>query len=65
MLRPEIILGYGNRLIIFPGTVHHKENKFFGNTIEDSRLTLVFFVLIPDDNNNTLLPIARSSASPL
>jgi len=54
-----------NRLIIFPGTVHHKENKFFGNTIEDSRLTLVFFVLIPEDNDNTLLPIARSSTSPL
>ena len=54
-----------NRLVIFPGTVPHKENKFFGNTIEDSRLTLVFFVLIPDNEDNTLLPIARSSTSPL
>jgi hypothetical protein len=33
-----------NRLIIFPGTVPHRANKFFGTNKEDSRLTLVFFV---------------------
>jgi hypothetical protein len=33
-----------NRLIIFPGTIPHRANKFFGKNKEDSRLTLVFFV---------------------
>ena len=33
-----------NRLIIFPGTIPHRANKFFGTTKEDSRLTLVFFI---------------------
>ena len=52
-----------NRLVMFPGNIFHKENKFFGTVIEDSRLTLVFFVSIPDDANNTLLPVTRSSTS--
>jgi len=33
-----------NRLILFPGTIPHRANKFFGKNKEDSRLTLVFFV---------------------
>lgn len=51
-----------NRLVIFPGTIPHKENKFFGETIEDSRLTLVFFITL-ETFNNTLPPVIRSSSS--
>jgi len=53
-----------NRLVIFPGTAPHKENKFFGETVEDSRLTLVFFVTL-ETFRNTLPPVTRSSSSPL
>jgi hypothetical protein len=33
-----------NRIILYEGHEFHKANNFFGTSIEDSRLTLVFFV---------------------
>jgi len=33
-----------NHIILYEGHEFHKANNFFGSTIEDSRLTLVFFV---------------------
>jgi hypothetical protein len=33
-----------NRAVIYPANYFHAENNFFGTTIEDSRLVLVFFL---------------------
>lgn len=33
-----------NRLVIYPGDLFHKSNKYFGKDINNSRLTQVFFV---------------------
>jgi hypothetical protein len=46
-----------NRLIMYPGNEFHAANKFFGSTLEDSRLTIVFFVT--HIASNTILPIER------
>lgn len=53
-----------NRLVIFPGNVFHRENKFFGETLDNSRLTLVFFVTL-ETFNDTLSPIQKSLNNPL
>lgn len=47
-----------NRMVIFSGEEWHRENKFFGSNINDSRLTLVFFVNLKT-YNNTNTPIIR------
>lgn len=52
-----------NRLVMYPGDYFHKENKFFGNTLIDSRLTLVFFIKIA--TNGCLTPIQRVNQIPL
>ena len=33
-----------NRLVLYPGTAYHKSNDYFGNDINDGRLTQVFFI---------------------
>jgi hypothetical protein len=46
-----------NRLVMYPANEFHSENKLFGSTKEDSRLTLVFFVR--HIASNSMLPIDR------
>lgn len=52
-----------NRLVMYPGDCFHRENKFFGSTIDDSRLTLVFFVNL--QTGSCLTPIERTKNIPL
>ncbi|MEI6420608.1 MAG: DUF6445 family protein [Lentisphaerota bacterium] len=40
----DIIGNVFNRLVIYKGTEYHKSNNYFGNSVEDGRLTQVFFV---------------------
>jgi Family of unknown function (DUF6445) len=46
-----------NRLVLYPGNYFHKENKFFGKTYTDSRLTQVFFIQIK--TNGCLTAVER------
>jgi len=46
-----------NRLVMYPVDEFHSENKLFGETKEDARLTLVFFVT--HIASNSMLPIDR------
>lgn len=46
-----------NRLLMYPVTEFHSENILFGETKEDARLTLVFFV--KHIASNSMLPIDR------
>jgi hypothetical protein len=46
-----------NRLFIYPANEFHSENKLFGLTKEDARLTLVFFVT--HIASNSMFPIDR------
>lgn len=41
-----------NRIILYEGHEYHKADQFFGDTIDNSRLTLVFFVKNIKANNN-------------
>lgn len=52
-----------NRLVMYPGDYFHRENKFFGKSLLDSRLTLVFFINIR--TNNCLNPLQRIQQIPL
>ena len=45
-----------NRLAIYPANLYHAESKFFGNSPNDSRLTLVFFGII---KTSRLFPLDR------
>ena len=40
----DIIGNVFNRLILYKGTEFHKSNDYFGNDIQDGRLTQVFFI---------------------
>ena len=40
----DIIGNVFNRLVIYKGTEYHKSNNYFGNSVEDGRLTQVFFI---------------------
>ena len=40
-----------NRLILYEGSEYHRADHFFGDTIDNSRLTLVFFVKNIKANN--------------
>jgi len=42
--KPNIIENKFNRLVFYKANLLHSAQKGFGNTIEDSRLTLIFFV---------------------
>jgi len=46
-----------NRLVMYPVNEFHSENQLFGETKEDARLTLVFFV--KHIASNSMLPIDR------
>jgi hypothetical protein len=46
-----------NRLVMYPVNEFHSENKLFGTTKDDARLTLVFFVT--HIASNSMLPIDR------
>jgi len=46
-----------NRLVMYPGNEFHAAGKFFGSTMEDARLTLVFFV--KHIASNSILPLDR------
>jgi len=48
-----------NRIILYEGHEFHKANNFFGSTIEDSRLTLVFFVKNIKINKENSIPKHR------
>jgi hypothetical protein len=41
IMSPENIY---DRRVLYEGHKYHKADQFFGNTIDNSRLTLVFFV---------------------
>lgn len=47
-----------NRLMMYSANELHKANNFFGNTVKDSRLTLLFYARI--DVNNAKLPLVRT-----
>ena len=40
----DVIGNVFNRLIMYKGTEYHKSNDYFGNSIEDGRLTQIFFL---------------------
>lgn len=46
-----------NRLVMYPANEFHSENKLFGATKDDARLTLVFFV--KNIASDSMLPIDR------
>jgi hypothetical protein len=47
--KTAIIGGKFNRMIIYPGCVSHTGEGYFGNNVDDSRLTLVAFIF-PKNN---------------
>ncbi len=51
-----------NTLILFEGDIYHAANKFFGSTLEDSRLAQVFFVNRIDANKANSFPLNRTKA---
>ena len=51
-----------NTLIIYEGRHFHAANKFFGKTLEDSRLAQVFFVTKIDAQKQSVFPISRVNA---
>ena len=40
----DVIGNVYNRLVMYKGDIFHKSNDYFGSTMEDSRLTQVFFL---------------------
>jgi len=46
-----------NRLVMYSGNEFHAADKFFGSTMEDARLTLVFFVT--HIASNSIFPLDR------
>lgn len=48
-----------NTLIIYEGRHFHAANKFFGNTLKDSRLAQVFFINKIDAQKQSVFPINR------
>lgn len=45
LFEPVDVLGnVFNRLVIYPGLAYHKSNNYFGDSIENGRLTQVFFI---------------------
>ena len=51
-----------NTLILFEGDMYHAANKFFGKTLDDSRLAQVFFVNKIDANKTNSFPLNRTKA---
>lgn len=40
----DIVANKFNRLVLYNGDIFHKSNQYFGETLENSRMTQVFFV---------------------
>ncbi len=51
-----------NTLILFEGHSYHAANQFFGDTLENSRLTQVFFINKIDAQKQSVFPISRVKA---
>lgn len=51
-----------NTLIIYEGRHYHSANDFFGKTLEDSRLSQVFFVNNIDAKKHSVFPLKRTQA---
>lgn len=51
-----------NTLILYEGDIYHAANQFFGRTLEDSRLSQVFFVNKIDANKANSFPLNRTRA---
>jgi Family of unknown function (DUF6445) len=51
-----------NTLIIYEGRHFHAANKFFGKTLQDSRLAQVFFINKIDAQKQSVFPISRTNA---
>jgi len=51
-----------NTLILFEGDIFHAANNFFGTTLEDSRLSQVFFINKIDANKANSFPLNRTKA---
>ncbi len=49
-----------NTLIIYEGRHYHAANKFFGKTLEDSRLSQVFFINRIDAQKHSVFPLKRT-----
>ena len=48
-----------NTLILFEGHQYHTANQFFGDTLENSRLTQTFFIKKIDAQKQSVFPISR------
>ena len=51
-----------NTLIVYEGRHFHAANRFFGKTLEDSRLAQVFFINKIDAQKQSVFPISRVNA---
>jgi len=51
-----------NTLIVYEGRHYHAANQFFGKTLEDSRLSQVFFINRIDAQKNSVFPLKRTQA---
>ncbi|MDX1915757.1 MAG: DUF6445 family protein [Methylophilus sp.] len=49
-----------NTLIIYEGRHYHAANKFFGKSLEDSRLSQVFFINRIDAQKHSVFPLKRT-----
>ncbi len=49
-----------NTIVIYEGRHFHAANKFFGKTLQDSRLTQVFFINKIDAQKHSVFPINRT-----
>lgn len=49
-----------NTLIVYEGRHYHAANQFFGKTLEDSRLSQVFFINRIDAQKNSVFPLKRT-----
>ena len=51
-----------NTLILYEGQHHHAANQFFGDTLENSRLSQVFFINKIDAQKQSVFPLSRTKA---
>lgn len=49
-VKTDVVANIYNRLIVYPSSYPHCATRYFGNTLEDARLTQVFFLTC--DNHN-------------
>lgn len=51
-----------NTLIVYEGRHYHAANQFYGKTLEDSRLSQVFFINRIDAQKHSAFPLKRAQA---